>query len=325
MREAELRDYYAKRGLSTAQADEAVETVRELEAFATARRDALASLQEASLRAFLASLIAAGRNTVDRLYALARYARVAELHDVHVYLAGVLTGHGVVPSIAERTEVLAGRGVRARVFDGVELPPLGAPQSEYPAATHRIVQGLRDHLPEDVCRRIMAYNHHHVPESAFADLRRIYLEQGIDAVLRHRHSELVKELEDHSRTGKPWYEQLITTAVVDMVRRNPEIQSGVRHGDTIIVAKIPYSPQAYLDAADPLMRRYYQCHCPLARASIIGQGPAVSPLLCYCSGGYEKLPFDVAFGEPVEVTLLQSPLAGDEVCRFAIPIPQGAR
>jgi hypothetical protein len=71
------------------------------------------------------------------------------------------------------------------------------------------------------------------------------------------------------------------------------------------------------------MRKYYACHCQLVRTAIRDGKPKISPVFCYCSGGYEKLPFDVIFGEPVEIELLESVLKGDTRCRFAITIPKG--
>ena len=43
----------------------------------------------------------------------------------------------------------------------------------------------------------------------------------------------------------------------------------------------------------------------------------------YCSDGYEKLRFDVIFGEPAEVELLESALEGATRCHFAIKITRG--
>lgn len=102
-------------------------------------------------------------------------------------------------------------------------------------------------------------------------------------------------------------------------------RAGNREGNAIFVTKIPYAPVEYLQETDPKMKRYYQCHCPLARASILNESPGVSPLFCYCSGGYEKLAFDVVFGEPVRVSVLKNALAGDLTCRFQIDIPDSGR
>jgi hypothetical protein len=181
-------------------------------------------------------------------------------------------------------------------------------------------------LPNDRCREVLAGNMHQIPETSFADMKEEFQRNpDIDALLADRHARLVQDLEDHMNQGKLWYEQEITPAVLQYVRDHPEIQSGVRHGDTIYVTKIPFDPQAYLDETDPLRRRYDACHCPLARASILAGKPAVSPLFCYCSAGYEKLPFDVIFGEPVQVEVLESVLGGSDRCRFAISIPERYR
>ena len=71
------------------------------------------------------------------------------------------------------------------------------------------------------------------------------------------------------------------------------------------------------------MRRYYACHCPLARAAILDGKVKIPAVFCYCSGGFEKFAFDNIFGEPAEVEMLESVLNGDERCRFAITIPKG--
>jgi hypothetical protein len=123
--------------------------------------------------------------------------------------------------------------------------------------------------------------------------------------------------------GKLFYESEITPQIVEFVRSNQEILSGVRRGDRIYTTKFPYAPKNYLSETDRRMKRYYACHCPLARESILRDEPRISPIWCYCSGGFEKFLFDVIFDEPVEVETLESVLRGDLRCRFVIKIPQG--
>jgi predicted hydrocarbon binding protein len=43
---------------------------------------------------------------------------------------------------------------------------------------------------------------------------------------------------------------------------------------------------------------------------------------CDCSAGFEKTLFDNAFGESLEVEVLESVLDGSERCRFAIKLPE---
>ncbi len=195
-----------------------------------------------------------------------------------------------------------------------------------PPVVAEILTRMKGTLPAEMCRQVLTGNMHQIPDAQFADMREQFQKSpDIDALLADRHAHLVQDLEDHMNQGRLWYEQKITPEVADFVRRNPEIQSGVRDGDVIHVSKIPFAPQAYLDETNPTMKRYYACHCPLARSSIISGKPKVSPLLCFCSAGYEKLPFDVIFGEPVRVEVLESALGDSDRCRFAITIPAAFR
>jgi hypothetical protein len=307
--------------MNEAQIAQSVEAVRAFEEHLAGHGRALETATAQEVRAYLDAVIEAGLNSYDRLLALARYFRLAGLDEAFVYLVGIIGGQPILPSIARRTEELAGSEVRAAVFGGLEAPPLGAGQQAYPPVTNSMLRRLQSQVSVETGRRILAGNHHQIPPAAFEPLRALYLSEGIDAVLTRRRESLLAELEEHARTGKPWYEQLITPEVVAFVRANPEIQAGVHCGNRILVAKIPYSPAEYLSTDDPIRKRYFQCHCTLARAGILEAGQGVDPAFCYCSGGYEKLPFDVIFGQETEVELLESALGGSTRCRFAITIP----
>jgi predicted hydrocarbon binding protein len=89
------------------------------------------------------------------------------------------------------------------------------------------------------------------------------------------------------------------------------------------LTKIPYAPRQFLKEKDPVMRKYYACHCQLVRTALRDGKPRIPATFCYCSAGFEKLHFDAIFDEPVEVELLETPLKGDARCRFAIKIPKG--
>jgi len=132
----------------------------------------------------------------------------------------------------------------------------------------------------------------------------------------------VAELEEYAESGRVWYEQVITPEVVEYVRSNQEILSAVLRGDKLYITKVPYAPAEYLGESDTTMRRFYACHCPLARMAILTGEPEVSMEWCYCSAGFEKLPYDVLFGEELEVEVLESALGGSNRCRFAVKVPQ---
>ena len=324
MREKEFREYLREREQGDAQIEKDVEAVRGFEGELEAEGNAIESATLDDLREYLALLVSRRENSLDRLVALARYFYATDRNDLYIYFTSILGGRTVLPSISARLESLVDEETMKRVFDGVEMPPLGSPPENIPYVTQRLMERLQEELPPEIYRRVLAGNHHRIPLEAFDGLKKLYEEsESIDEFLRKRHGRAVADLEEHLAEGKVWYEQEITPRVVEFVRGNQEVLGGVRRGDKIYFTKIPYDPDAYLGEEDPVMKRYHACHCPLARSSIITGEPEVSPEWCYCSGGYGKLPFETVFGEKLDVELLESVLAGDPRCRFAVTMPEG--
>lgn len=331
-KEAEFRQRCSQRGLDEAATESAVAVIRGLEASlardGTPSNASSASLAEASLLAvdaYAAGLAERGAADSASTMALARYFAVIGRDEVSVRLLAYLLAIGVLPSMADRLKALEGEELASRVLEDLSFPPEGSPPEDYPRATAAFVESLERELGQERAGRILCCNVHGIPASAYESERAVLERLGsIDLWLADYHRRLVETLELHAADGTLWYEQRITPEVVDFVRSDQEIQSGVRQGDTIFVKKIPYDPDHFIRSDDPLERRRLACHCPLAASSITESNAGVSSSWCACSAGYEKFKFDVAFGEETEVRVVSSVLAGDPRCRFAVKIPQGA-
>jgi hypothetical protein len=322
MMQPEYEAYLAKRGLGSAVISRSVAAVAGFEGWLAGQGKALEGAAVPEIEAFIGSIMARRQNSMWRMLALARYFYATGNKAGYVYMASVVSPRGVLPELAKRVASIAGEGARSKAFRGMKEPPLGTPPAKWPAVTRRAVEGLEAALPEAACRRALAGNLHRIPASAFEEQRALFRESGgVDEFLRRLHARAIAEIESSMRSGRLWYEQEITPAVVALVRGNQEILSGVRRGDRIYVTKIPYDPKGWLAERDPLRRRYLACHCPLARESIISGRDRVPGTWCYCSAGFEKLQFEAAFGEELAVELLESVLAGGDRCRFAITIP----
>jgi hypothetical protein len=77
-----------------------------------------------------------------------------------------------------------------------------------------------------------------------------------------------------------------------------------------------------LAETDPVMKRYYACHCPWARESIKNGNLQLNPIFCNCSGGFSKKPWEIIFEQELKVQVLESALKGDSRCRFAVHLPE---
>jgi hypothetical protein len=321
--EREFRKYLKGRGLSAQYADAAVGTVREFEKYVEKSGTSFASADLDVLKDYISLLIKESKSSLDVWVAIARYCGFARKNDYYIYIVSLFGARNVLPDIGERLAVIAGEDVKRRVFEGFELPPLGSPQDDYPRLTKKIIDKMEAELPAETCRQVLTWNYHKVPTEAFREKKeRFEKASSIDEYLADEHRRFLEELAGFMKEERLWYEQEITPEVLEFVRSNQEICTGVRRGDRIYATKIPYAPKQYLKEKDPTLKRYYACHCPLVRTAIRDGKPKISPVFCYCSGGYEKVGFDVIFGKPVDVELLESALKGDKRCRFAIKIPQ---
>ena len=322
-RETEFIERLKDRGLgddsiqSSLRAVSMLQTVLEGGGFSLERPDL------ATVETWLSAMMAAGEPAADLLLSLARYFSVSGESALAIRLLAYLSPIGVLPAMSGRLASLEGASIRDRVMSRIALPPEGSPPEAYPGAAALFTNALKEELGEDAARRVLAWNVHGIPPEAFAEERERFLGLGsIDEWLSDYHRRQVEMLRGHAENGTLWFEQKITQAVVDFVKDRQEILSGVRVGDAICVRKIPYDPDRFLETADPLERRRLACHCPLAASSIVPGGAGVPPLWCACSAGYAKFRFDIVFGEETEAAVVNSVLAGDDFCRFAIRIPR---
>jgi len=324
LKEIAFRKLLKGRKQSAVKIESAVAVVREFEKYLRKRKVTLKSANLDMLKDYISVLMEENKNSEDRLVAIARYCYLARKNDLYIYFTGILGASEVLPGIGERLATIAGKTIHRRVFHDLEMPPLGSPQDSYPELTKMILDRMEAELPAQTCRDILTWNYHNIPIEAFKESKeRFEKAVSIDEYLKGEHERLIEELEDCVKGGRPWFEQEITPEVVEFVRGNQEICTGLRRGDKVYKTKIPYAPSQFLQERDATMKKYYACHCQLVRTALRDGKPEIPATFCYCSAGFEKLHFDAIFDEPVEVELLETPLKGDTRCRFAVKIPKG--
>lgn len=323
-KEKEYREFLEHRGMETEKINKYVESVNRAIQYFRGNDLELADGSVKDFQEYVAYLMKEGMNSYDELMAVGRYVYLLDLKEPWIYYAAILGGISVYPSIRDRLSKITGSEVCDIIFSQVDVPPLGSDPDKYSEATFQLMKELNKKLPPEVYRRVLAGNHHRIPVEAFFKHREWLqkLDGDIDAWLKKMHDASVAELEEHYKKDKVWYEQVITQDIIDYVKNNQEILSGIRVGEWIYNTKFPYSPQKYLEETDPRMKRFYMCHCPLARAAVLEDPPKIPMDWCYCSAGYGKLRYDVAFGEETDVEVLESVFNGSDKCRFRIRIPE---
>jgi len=108
-------------------------------------------------------------------------------------------------------------------------------------------------------------------------------------------------------------------AVIAFMDGDPGWQKGSRReGRIVYAAKNPRDPQTYEKAQSEAEKKQAYCFCPIVR-SHLDQGMPTS--FCYCGAGWYRRQWEGAIGKPVTIEVVQSILQGDDVCQFAIRLP----
>jgi hypothetical protein len=274
--------------------------------------------------AFSRLLIDEGSNTEANYEALLRFCRFTANDAMYVAFLELVDGGEVGENLYRVVGERFGRAFQDEVFAGLGVAPYGTPSPAKPAYLQPVIERIRARLGEKECSDFLSVCLRDLPDDHYL-LEREKLEDagGIDAYLRQRKGAFLNRLEACEREGRLFFAQRITPEVLDLVRRDPEMGGGRREGSIIYETKVPYMTAQYLAETDSVMKRYLSCHCPWARDAIKSGGPPVAAAFCYCSAGFHKKPWEVIFGRPLRVDVMESALRGDLRCRFAIHLPAG--
>lgn len=270
---------------------------------------------------FCRRLIRDGRNTEPAIAALFYYSQFIRNSDMAGAFFDLLDGGEVGGNLYHRVAEAFGADVRNEVFAGIGELPFGTPTPDKPAWLHPIIARLEARVGTEACRDFLSPSLRDLPDSMYENDINMFREAAdIDDYLARRKDAFVARLEECRRTGRNFFFQKITDEVLEFVRNHPEIGGGRREGDVIYETKIPWKTNEFLAETDPVMRRYYACHCPWARDAVKNGDVKTEPVFCYCSGGFHKKSWEHILGWPVTVEVLESVLAGDERCRFRLKI-----
>jgi hypothetical protein len=258
-------------------------------------------------------------------YAVARYMLFANNLEAQLAILEAIDGMEVPGNLSRHLAEQVGERVRDEVFDGLEAPNVAAGPARKNAFMRELMRRLGARVDDPTAKVVLQARLHFVPDEAFAEARERYLAAPhIDSFLADEHRRYVDFLAGYRDSGALYFTQPITDAVLDYVRETPTcVPGGVRDGHVVHVTKIPYQADAWLRETDPVRKRYLRCHCMWARESILDPDATVSVRFCECSAGFEKQYWDVVLGQPVGIDVVRSVLAGDDVCEFAIHLPEG--
>ena len=276
-----------------------------------------------NIQDFAEKIISKEDRTVDAAKALARWLRFNNQEEDLIYILTLFNSLGVLETIIARLKNRIDLVSLEKLINRSKLPAFGSKINAYPPVTNSFLIALQEILSEKEIKEILSGNNHQIPLEVFNKDKKLFQQlENIDLYLEKKHQEMIEEMEKCYYEGILWFEQKITLRVIDFVKANQEVSTGIRKGDYIYITKILYKATEFLTEKDIKMKRYLYCHCPFVRTSILDDQIEVPDLWCYCSSGFAKTRFEVIFDQTVEIELLESVLSGGDKCRFRIKVPK---
>lgn len=258
------------------------------------------------------------RNLIVGLW---RYFPFIGKHNYVEELLDIAESASAMDTLYNRIAEQHGEAVRDEIFNGIEIPPLGAHPEKKPQVTKVVMKRLEEKLGEEKTIELLRPCLHGRPPAG-EDKDKLRELNDLDEFLKIKRQQFLDEVKQHMNNGTAMFAQLVDEEVLDYVKTVPTMGAGGRDGNQIIITKIPYQIKRFLTADSEHMKRYYWCYCPWVRGAIKdGTEKEISRNFCYCSGGFFKIYWDEMFDQPITVEPLQTALWGDKVCKFAIEIP----
>ncbi len=311
-----------ERGYSEEIIEQAISNIKEFGEFLKETNKDLTYANAEDVHKYATRLIDTGKNELEVFYGLIRYCFYSGNKEMLIALYELIDGSNVLANLAKELYEIVGEEKGQEILKGIEFPVLGTLSEEKPPITKKVVERLLENVDEKNCHKILISNLHGIPKESYKQQRENFLKaKNVDEYLQERFANFIKRLEKHRDEQTLFYTQEIDDEVIDFIKKNQQIESGVRKGNIIYAEKVPYMTKQFINETDEKMKQYYYCHCSWVREALKTGEIKVPSKFCDCSAGYYKNQWDVILDQPVDVEVIETILDGHSRCLFAIHLP----
>lgn len=318
LQEEKFREYLKKRKVDQSLIEKYIESVKGFDAFLKNKFN-VSKIDKSLLyqtRHYVQSLKMNEEEKISFLNVLKSYGVAANAERIVGNTNRLLGQGGWLSRLSETLDEHVGEETRTKIMEAGGQIKHSSTANKKIKWIKCMMDCLEANVDEETCKNILQNNlHYKNPKTpAYMKLKKMYEKSGIDTVLEFLHNKWKTRVGDRYGNDSPEYE---------FVANDPTIEAGKREGNIIYVSKIPFKLREYLNAKNDKDKRYHYCHCGWIKASIPkSDEEQISSTFCNCSGGWHKIPFETIFGRTLRVEVVKSVLKGDDICTFAIHIPE---
>jgi len=316
-------EYLKKRGQSEEEIKNALEVVQNFEDFLNVLGYDIDNINEIIVKNYLKKLVDTSKDDLFRIISLARYGYITGNDILYIAMLVQLDGSEVMDNLYHKLENLSGKEAVKIIFTDIHLPTTGTSNTVRAQLMQTIIERLKEMTTEEFRKELLSDCLRDLPDELYKHDKELYMQTGnIENYLDLKQKEFIEEMYDLRKNNKLFFGQKITDEVIVFLEASPEITRGKLSGNKLRIVKIPFRTDEWLKEKNPDKKRYYVCHCPWARESLLSENhiPKVSEEFCHCSAGFVKKPFEQIFGRKLKANIIRSALKGDEFCEFEIEL-----
>ena len=229
----------------------------------------------------------------------------------------------VMQTLQEEALKALGREKWDEITANVEFPADNMGEEQLSHLTRELLKRFDDIVDSNISKGIFCNINHVLKHSDFSWARERFLEYGnIDLFCAAMRRETLDGFAHAEKSGVYYHGQPVDGTVLQFVKSQPYLLYGARDKNIIKAVAIPYETQRYLKETDINKKRYYACHCPFARESILQKEGPVSKTLCNCSLGHTNVFWEGAINTRLNGEVKSSVLSGGQLCCFYIYLPE---
>jgi len=225
---------------------------------------------------------------------------------------------GTMKHLSDTTRKMYGDAVWEKIFKGEQMPDVGWTTDEMSDFTYKIEQKYLAASTKENYECAQKKGNPFARTFKESDKKNLTL-NDVDMIIDKLNSNFFDTLKKCHESGELFFNQKIDDVVIKEYGTGKWFMR--REGSKIILVKNPFMMGKYLTETDSRMKRYYACHCPWARQSIL-KDKTVSKTFCYCSFGHDKYELESEFGRQLDGRVICSVLEADSLqCIFEVDIP----
>ncbi|MCL2404346.1 MAG: hypothetical protein FWC92_02235 [Defluviitaleaceae bacterium] len=225
---------------------------------------------------------------------------------------------GTMKHLSKTTQNMYGDEVWGKIFKDVKMPEVGWTADDLSDFTYKIEQKYLSATTKENYECAQKMGNPFTRSFTDSDKKHLAI-SDVDLLINKLNTKFLNALRKCHKSGELFFNQKIDD--VAMKEYETGRWSMRREGSKIILTKNPYMMSKYLTETDNKLKRYYACHCPWARQSILTD-KTVSKSFCYCSFGHDKYELESAFGRQLDGRVVCSVLEeGNIQCIFEVDIP----